>query len=392
MKILFTDKQEKSAAGMGTYSNETIRYLTKKGQTVIPLRYGHSLTKTDPQSTILLPYLVGNKSTYFIPNQKTLQLLRETIKKNSPDVIHLSLAISPLDFYIPKLAHQLNIPVVGILHGGFPPTKKTSWATLGMKSLFLSYLPCLLQLDKIIVFSETVADFLKGKKVKANKIVIIPNSVDTRLYSPGGSIFKNKNKIKFAFLFLGRLDRQKNPDMLIESFLSLNPPAEQKLILVGEGTIGSLGEEIIQKYKKHPQIIFTGPKTDIKEKIDIIRSADVFVQPSSFEGMSFSLLEAMSCGLAPISTDAGNHTEVIADSGPVISHNKIEEQLPIALQLFSKNPFLAKILGRKARTIILQKYNLEKNINSLLKIYQEVINSRRKIIPQPPFLKRFLKC
>ena len=391
MKILFVDKQEKTAAGMGTYSDEVIRILTRRGQQIIPLRYGDQPQESDPKNTILLPYLVGNKAVYFIPRRKTFDVVRKVIEEQKPDVVHLSMALSPFDFYIPKLCHDHKIPVVGILHAGFPPGKTTNFTTLGVKSVFISYLPCLMQLDRIIVFSQAVADFLRDKKINPEKICIIPNSVDINLYSPGGSRFKNKNKIKFAFLFLGRLDRQKNPDLLIKSFLALNPPPEQKLIIVGKGTMGLLGDRLMEEYKKHPQIIFTGAITDPKQKVDIIRAANVFVQPSSFEGMSFSLLETMSCELAPICSDVGNHAEVIGDSGIIISCDLIEEQLPVALQIFSKSPSYAKILGKKARGVILQKYNLEKQVENLIKIYKEVSETRKKFIPRPSIFQRIFK-
>ncbi|PIU03087.1 hypothetical protein COT44_05000 [Candidatus Shapirobacteria bacterium CG08_land_8_20_14_0_20_39_18] len=379
MKILFIDKQEKSA-GMGTYSETTIDWLKKRGQQVIPLRYGDKLSHTDPKNTVLLPFFAGSKSTYFIPSNKTIPVAKQVIEKEKPDVIHLSLALSPLDFYFPKLAHDHHIPIVGIFHAGFPSTPsgslrvnpRSSLSTIGVKSVFISYLPCLRQLDKVIVFSQNVANFLISVKIKKDRVVVIPNSVDTNLYSPGNSHFKKINKIQFAYLFLGRLDRQKNPDLLIDAFLSAGESclAPTKLIMVGSGTFGTLGEDLLNKYKSHPNIIFTGSITDRKQKIDIIRSADVFVQPSSYEGMSFSLLEAMSCGLAPITTDAGNHAEVIGNSGILLDHTKIPDQLPISLQIFQKNPRLGKEMGKKARQIIKQNYNLDQNINKLINVYK----------------------
>jgi glycosyltransferase involved in cell wall biosynthesis len=226
--------------------------------------------------------------------------------------------------------------------------------------------------------------------VNGKKIEVFPNLVDCRKYTPGRSIFKEKNKIRFAYLFLGRISRQKNPDILVESFLKIKPPSEQKLIIVGAGDRGSIYADLLKNYKSHPQIIFTGPKKDINEKVDIIRAADVFVLPSLFEGMSFALLESMACGLAPIVSDAGNHAEVVGNSGIVIENDKVKDQLPIALQVFAKNPDLAKTLGRKAREKVLKNYNQAAQINKLIKIYQEVINQKKTQKTKVNFLTSFL--
>lgn len=379
------------AGGMGTYSREIINGLTKKGHQVIPLRFGDKLRPVDPLNTILLPYSIGNKSFYFLPLPKTMKIIKQAFEQNKPDVIHINFSVSPLDFSLPNLAHSKNIPVVGTLHLGISQNKEISLENLGIKSYFISHLSCLSQLDKLLVFSESVKDFFVSMQIKRKRIEVFSNFVDCQRFRPGKSLFKKKNKIDFAFLFLGRISFPKNPDLLIESFLKANPPLNQKLIMVGGGDIGSIYSELLDKYKKHPQIIFTGVISDINQKIDIIRAADVFILPSSLEGMSFALLEAMACGLAPVVSDAGNHQEVVDDTGIIIEHNKIKEQLPIALQAFVKNPKLARSFGKKAREKAVKNYNQETQINKLIRIYQEVIKQRKNQKPKLNLLTKLSK-
>lgn len=388
MKIFWFDKQEKTAAGgMGTYSREIINGLTQKGHEVIPLRFGDKLRPSDPQNTILLPYSIGDKSFYFLPLPKTLRIVKEAFAQNKPDVVHINFSVSPLDFSLPNLAHSKNIPVVGTLHQSISENKEISLETLGIKSYFLSHLACLSQLEKLLVFSSVVKNFFISKGIKTKHLEIFPNFVDCQKFRPGKSEFKKENKIDFAFLFLGRISFPKNPEVLIESFLKINPAPNQKLIMVGAGDIGSLYQDLRKEYKKHPQIIFTGAISDIKKKIDIIRAADVFVLPSSLEGMSFALLEAMACGLAPVVSDAGSHQEVVGNTGLVIEHNKVRDQLPVALQVFKKNPELAKVLGKKAREKAIKDYNQEVQIKKLIGIYKEVIQQRKSEKPKPSFFR-----
>lgn len=384
MKILWFDKQEKTAAGgIGTYSREIINGLIKRGHEVVPLRFGDKLGPADPPKTILLPYSIGNKSFYFLPQPKTYKIIKQAFEDNKPNLIHINFSVSPLDFSLPNLAHSKKIPVVGTVHLSISRNKEISLENIGIKSYFISHLTCFSQLDKLLVFSEPVKDFFVSTGLKNKKIEVFPNFVDCKRFRPGNSEFKKRNKIDFAFLFLGRISFPKNPDLLIESFLKLNPPPNQKLIMVGGGDIGSTYTELLKKYRKHPQIIFTGVISNLNEKVDIIRSADVFVLPSSLEGMSFALLEAMACGLAPVVSDAGNHREVVGNTGIVIEYNKIKDQLPIALQAFVKNPEIARGFGKKAREKVAKDYNQEIQINKLIGIYQEVIHQRKSEKPKP---------
>jgi len=381
MKIFWFDKQEKTAAGgMRTYSREIIDGLTKKGHRVTILRFGDKPNPDDPPNIIILPYSIGNKSLYFLPVPKTYKIIKDAFDSLQPDIAHINFSVSLTDFSLPDFCHSRNIPVVGTLHQSLPENKEISLESLSIKSYFLSHLACLSRLDKLLVFSQLGKDFFIDKGLKTKNIEVFPNFVDCRRFRPGKSRFKKENKIDFAYLFLGRISFPKNPDLLIESFLAANPPANQKLLMVGGGDFGSTYKQLYKKFHRHPQIIFTGVISDINQKIDIIRAADVFVLPSSFEGMSFSLLEAMACGLAPLVSDAGSHREVVEDTGIIIEHNKIREQLPIALQLFIKEPKIAQFFGKKAREKAVKNYNQEIQIKKLVEIYNEVVKRRKSSI------------
>ena len=374
MKVLVFDKQAKTAAdGMATYSKIIINNLIKKGHQVTVLRFGDKLGPADPPNTILLPYSLGDKAFYFLPTLQTEKIVRQTFAEFKPDIAHINFSVSLLDFSLPQIAHDYKVPVIGTMHQGFSESNQLSLGNVGVKSYFLSHLACLKQLDKLLVFSSTVKNFFVSNGLLSKKIEVMPNCVDCQKYAPGKSQFKQKNHIDFAYLFLGRISRQKNPDILLETFANIKPPSNQKLIVVGSGDYGIMYQNLRRKYQHHPQIIFTGVISDLNQKIDVIRAADVFVLPSSWEGMAFALLEAMACGLAPIVTDAGSHKEVVGKTGIVIENNLIKEQLPIAMQLFAKFPEIAKPLGNQARQKVVREFDQEIFIKKLISLYQEAV-------------------
>ena len=101
--------------------------------------------------------------------------------------------------------------------------------------------------------------------------------------------------------------------------------------------------------------------------------AEVFFLPSLIEGLSLSLLEAMSTGTACVATDAGADGEVLDNgAGIVISTENVASQLKTIIPILVEHPSFTKDLGRKARKRILERYTITKNINSLEKVYLEL--------------------
>jgi glycosyltransferase involved in cell wall biosynthesis len=116
---------------------------------------------------------------------------------------------------------------------------------------------------------------------------------------------------------------------------------------------------------------------DEQRRIEILRGTDVFILPSLVEGLSLSLLEAMSCGVACIATDVGADGEVIENgAGIILDSHKVTSQLCTLLPLFFDHPEMAKIIGLKARQRVLERYTLVKNIDRLESLYEQTMSQQ----------------
>lgn len=372
MKIVLIDKEEgQKIGGLIVYSERFYNYFTKLGHEVFILRYSRQNPK--PKYIFKLPYyLAETRSFIFLPTEKTLNIIRNHLEKIKPDIVYTSNGLSPLDFLLPSVCHQLKIPVVGIWHADF--NYGLSSYQLFLKSIFLAYLPYCKQLDLLHVFSQKLARFYIGKGIPRKKILILPNSVDDKIYTPGPSEFGKTHGIKTGILFLGRLTLQKNPELLIKAFLDLNPPIDTKLILVGHGD----QENYLKENYHDKRIIFTGAITDENRKLDVMRACRIFVLPSRFEGMPLALIESMSTGLGCIASDAGSNSELLEGAGIVISSTKLKQELPIALKICIDNPGLTLVLGEKARNKILKEFSQEMIFDRLTKAFENTIADYRK--------------
>lgn len=351
MKIVLFNKQEKAGGGVGVFNARFKEYLQKRGHRVFEMRYSR---EKENRGFIRLPYLFADRNTVvLLPSIGTKKIIEDHLKRIQPDIVYMPLGLSTFDFYVPRICHKLEISLMGVLHVDI---SRSNRLTKSVSSLpFRFGIPICKKLDLLQVFSKELKRFYVSHGVPANKIVVIPNGVDLEKYSPGKSKFKGKNRFKKGVLFLGRLTWLKNPELLIQSFVKI-ADGESKLFIAGTG---DLEEELKEKYESD-RVVFLGLIKDEKVKIDLIRGCDVFVLPSRYEGMSLSLLECMSTGLACIASDVASQREMLRKVGIVIPYGKLKEKLPGELNRLLNNDERRTKLGRLAREKVILKYSQKK--------------------------------
>lgn len=362
MKIVLIQKEEKNVfGGISVFDKKLALYLTKQGHEVSILQFVQGNKRKNEGNIYPIPFYFEGSNMFFIllPSEKTIPLITKHLKDIKPDIVYTCIGISPWDFFLPSICHHLRIPLAAVWHTDIKSSFRYFFL---LSSLLAVYLPFCLQLDKLHVLSPHVKKFYTENGVDDDKIAIIPNGVNPSVYSPGPSQFATKHNIEQGILFLGRLSIQKNPEILIKSFLSLTLPKTTKLVIVGSG---KKEKELKETYKRNKRIIFTGSIRDEQEKVDIMRSCQLFVLPSQFEGMPLALLEAMSCGLTCITTDVASNKEVMQDVGIVIPTRQMKKELPRVLKECLNHPKRYKILGEKARKKILEQFTEEKTLGEL---------------------------
>lgn len=370
MHIVIIDKEELlEVSGVMLYAQRLSDHLLRHGHTVSFIRYSNK--KNVAKNIYQIPYYYADPRTFVIaPSEKTPELIRKYLIKLQPDLIYCFTFLSIFDFSMPSIAHELGIPIVSSMHqdiNEFP-----SLYQFVAKSIHLTYIPFFKQLDLLHVFSEKVKNLCIKWGVNEQSIIVLPNGVDNKLYSPGESHFAKTHAITKGVLFVGRVTLLKNPEVLLKAFLKIPEEKGTKLVVVGTG---ELLDKLKEKYTS-PRILFTGIITDELEKIDIIRSCQLFVQPSLFEGMSLALLESISCGLVPITSDAGNNGQVVRDCGGiVIPVDHIESKLSqeIAKQLHS--PDLLK-RGQAARQRIEKNYDQSAIFDALIARFSDLVKAK----------------
>ncbi len=159
----------------------------------------------------------------------------------------------------------------------------------------------------------------------ADRFAFIPTWVDSTVFGPSPSD-SGRQRTRTALrlrmgippdapllVFVGRLDQQKDPLLLIESLkLGVAAVPNLHLAIVGDGVLRSRVHEVVHAKGLDAQVHFMGvrPPPEIAE---ILRAADLYVLCSAYEGMPIAMLEALATGLPVVSTDVGEVRLVVRD-------------------------------------------------------------------------------
>ena len=371
--------------GNVSYGISTTRELKERGHQVSFIHFDNpsdsdisktSLLANDPD--VSLPYLIKSQ-VYTIPSPRAQRELRESLERLKPDLVHASLTLSPLDFRLPDLCQQIQVPLIATFHPPFD-SKIRSLSASTQQLTYQLYAPSLARFDKVIVFSEIQADVLNKLGVKEKRIEIIPNGVDTSLWTPEAekSIESEEREVqkklgnKRVFLYMGRIATEKNVEALLKAWKQINTNGCQ-LVIVGDGPLRPTLENNFLSTDECA-IRWWGYEADLKTRLALLRCTEVFILPSLVEGLSIALLEAMATGTACIATDAGADGEVLKDgAGITLSTESVTSQLKTLLPVLREHQFLTSQLGRRARLRVLEQYTLKNNIDSLECLYKKLL-------------------
>ncbi len=368
--------------GNVTYGNLTTEHLKKRGHNISFIHFDNHIKKSKSEILFLandpevsLPYLIKSQ-VYTIPSPRAEKKLKNSLEKLKPNIVHASLTLSPLDFRLPEICQQMNVPLVATFHPGFDSKIRNITASTQQLTYQL-YAPTLAKFNKVIVFSEDQKEVLKKLGVEKDKQVIIPNGVDQNIWKPMDKISKKhtfiREKIgkKRIFLYMGRIANEKNIEALLKAW-RLTKNKNCLLLIVGDGPMKPTLENNFSEISKN-DLFWWGEESDLQTRIAIMQIAEVFFLPSLIEGLSLSLLEAMSTGTACIATDAGADGEVLNNgAGISVSTDNVASQLKTIIPILQNYPSFTKLLGEKARERILERYTIKKNIDSIEKVYSEV--------------------
>jgi glycosyltransferase involved in cell wall biosynthesis len=219
--------------------------------------------------------------------------------------------------------------------------------------------------------------------IPANRIRQIPNGVDVDEFAPVTEGEKALIKAQLGLqrslvaIYCGRLASVKNPDGLLESWrIVARDVGNAELVLIGDGPLRPVLESSMHNSHQPDSVRLAGNQSSV---LPWYQAADVYVLPSRLEGLSNSLLEAMSCGLPVVSarvsgsTDIFSHADVgcLVDVGDVVGFAD-------ALKTMLVEEKRRLSCSATARSYAKANYSIESVGASTIALYQLLLSTGRK--------------
>lgn len=204
---------------------------------------------------------------------------------------------------------------------------------------------------------------------------VVPLGMDLRPFDrlPAAALFLDLHPQiagRPVVLFLSRLDRKKNVELLLESFARL--PAAACLVVAGSGEAEYVRglEQLGQKLGLTDRLVWAGHLAG-ETKLAALAAATLYVLPSESENFGIALLEAMAAGLPCISTPG---VALAAESGGAVALSPAEpDALTAAMRRLLGDPAERQRLGAAARRCAHERYSLNAMSHALMELYQSVL-------------------
>lgn len=217
------------------------------------------------------------------------------------------------------------------------------------------------RIDFMQAINQNIYHELLALNYKKENLLYLPNGISIE-------DFKNIKKIEannIHFGFVGRINKHKNIDTLLDAFkiyVSKNP--NDKLLIYGNGPDEKAILNFIDNNNLFDNILFQGYEQD---KIKIYSNIHVLIQPSYGEGISNAILEAMATGTFVIASNVQGNRDLIKDqlTGLLFNPNNSEDLLKM-MNIYKDNTNLVnEILSNQKQEIL--KYDID---STAKKIYQ----------------------
>jgi glycosyltransferase involved in cell wall biosynthesis len=204
------------------------------------------------------------------------------------------------------------------------------------------------------------------------RIRVIPNGIDTRMFAPRASIVRDP----WRLISTASSDQPlKGLSVLLRALAGLRPRYPQlTLQIVGKLKSGGATERELHQLGLEGCVEFVSGVSHA-QLVDLYAASGIAVVPSLYEGFGLPAGEAMACGLPLVCSDGGALPEVIGDAALKVRAGSVEE-LQQALVRLLEDPALRKQLGRAGREHIVQRFSWEKVAQELTRYYQTIIAAR----------------
>jgi glycosyltransferase involved in cell wall biosynthesis len=238
---------------------------------------------------------------------------------------------------------------------------------------------------KVICCSDYMVSHVRWAfGVPANKLVMVPNGVNTEAYAKNGKDDLAQFRSKFALpeekivLFVGRLVYEKGVHVFVNAVPKVLGKINAKFVIVGNGYMKDQLSGLVKSMGLSNKVLFTG-FVDNGTLRKLQKCADACVVPSLFEPFGIVALEAMAAKSPVVVSDSGGLTEIVdhdVDGVKVYPGNP--DSLAWGITRVLTDEAYANRLKTNAYKKVQEKYNWDRIAQQTSNIYEAVLDEYSK--------------
>ncbi|MCG3215136.1 MAG: glycosyltransferase family 4 protein [Candidatus Heimdallarchaeota archaeon] len=321
--------------------------------------------------------LIKTSSSKFFYSRDFWKKSLYEVKKINPTFVHGNMNL------LSSYGIKNHYPIIETVHTTFSREKRgakeESFSSLSWveKRALLLY-PVLRRIEAkllhrakhIIAVSDTIRSELESNySIDENKISVIPNGVDTKIHQYSEKRIYEKEENELVLGFLGRMTASKGGKILFPILEKVKEKIPKVKLLIAGDDLGSRKEiiNLISKYNLKNNIVDYGYIYDNEKKNSFFSSLDLFLLPSSHEGMNLTLLEALACQTPVLATPGAvtfDHDGVIA-----ITSRNISDFVEKIIE-FYENPKLSENFKKKSIEVS-SRYSWKRAAKLVQTVYEE---------------------
>jgi glycosyltransferase involved in cell wall biosynthesis len=199
---------------------------------------------------------------------------------------------------------------------------------------------------------------------------VVPNGVDLARFA------QPAEPVRGRVLVVGRLARQKRPDLAVEVARLLRGRVEGfELHFVGDGPLRTETERLVTEAGVGDCVRFLGNRPDVPA---LLAGAACVLLTSDYEACPMTVLEALAAGVPVVATRVGGVPELVSEETGALAEAGDAAGLAAEVERLLRAPAEARALGENARRDARARFSRERTAARVLELYDEVASSTRR--------------
>jgi glycosyltransferase involved in cell wall biosynthesis len=309
---------------------------------------------------------------------RLMRALRKTFRAYGPDIVHTHGVKA--NFFSRIAARGMTIPLVTTVHSNLRYDYNNPLARLVVSAMERSTRPWN---DHFVAISGAIGEILLQEGVPAKQLSVIYNGMNLAPYRQTANRAEDRTRLhaewgispqEFVFGTVARFVPVKGLPVLLEAFARFvrqAPEQPARLVLVGDGPERPLLETKVKEFQLEQLVCFAGFRHDIPA---CLHAFDAFVHSSFYEGLGYTIIEAMASEVPVIATNVGGVKEFVKheQTGLLVEAADVHG-LSAAMERMAAEAQLRGQLVSQALQAVESTFTIEQMADKTINLYRSLV-------------------